>query len=435
MNSKRTDYDCIVIGGGLAGLVCGITCLSNGLSCAIIASGMSALHFSSGSIDMLGYAPGVQLVRTPFEVMPGFIKDNPDHPYSKCGIDIIKSAFSLTRTELAKASLYLYSNEDLNHFHVTAAGTLKPTYFSQRSVFNRGMVSILEDNPSITILNIRGFMDFNPRLVAANLKRHKLFSGCDIRCAEIVLPELAERSNPVYPLRSIDIARIVDDASTTKDLADRIGAACHKSDIAAMPACLGIERYNEMIAELGNLTDRIVYEIPTLPPSIPGMRLDNALKSRFAAMGGVFITGDTVDKGIMENDRVICIHTSGQNDTIYAKFYVLATGSFFSGGLASGYGRMWEPIFDLALSIPDSTRQIASDTFLAPEGHEFLSAGVKTDSALHPMTKSGKTVENLFCAGAVLAGYNPVAQGCGGGVAIATGYYAAARIVKQFRGT
>ncbi|WP_269082924.1 FAD-binding protein [Photobacterium kishitanii] len=54
--------------------------------------------------------------------------------------------------------------------------------------------------------------------------------------------------------------------------------------------------------------------------------------------------------------------------------------------------------------------------------------GVETNQHLQP-SLNGNTITNLYCAGAILAHYNPIFEGSGSGVAISTGYHAALSMI------
>ncbi len=429
------NYDCIIIGGGIAGLTCGIKCTGEGLRCAIISSGMSALHFSSGSIDLLGSRSGQNVVKEPYAELGRFIEENPGHPYSKCGQDIIQKAFSFFQAEVRAQALVLFSNGDKNHFHVTPIGTLKPTFFSQKSVFNKKIRDAFYRKPKIAIINIEGFRDYYPKMAAVNLKKNRLFKGCEIITGSIVLP--GEKLNPKNPheFRSIDICRIFDSKPDLDKIASRISSIAGNADIVGIPAFLGLNNYNAILKSLREMTGYILYEIPTLPPSILGMRLDNALKARYAELGGVFIAGDRVIGGKILNGRVEYIYTENHPETrLYAPSYVLSTGSFFSGGMISDAEKIQEPVFGLCLEYAKGRQNWHRPAFFHPQSHPFLSFGVKTDEHLNPYGPSGERIGNLFCTGAVLSNYNPVQEGTGSGVAISTGFWAGTQIVQKETG-
>ena len=80
-------FDSVIIGGGLAGLVCGIRLSKAGRRCAIISSGQSALHFSSGSFDLLGALPDGTPVTAPAESVAETIRQAPEPPYARIGAE------------------------------------------------------------------------------------------------------------------------------------------------------------------------------------------------------------------------------------------------------------------------------------------------------------------------------------------------------------
>ena len=430
MTCKTTSFDCIVIGGGISGLSCAIACVNEGLSCAVITSGMGCLHFSSGSIDLLGYHPGRTPVIDPFEALPSFIKAHKDHPYAACGTDLIEEALFFIQRQVEKEGLLLYADSRSNHFIVTALGTLKPTFFSLKSVYGDDIKHAFENKQSIAMLNFNGFRDFHPELAAENLKKNDMFKDCNITTGTIDLYEPYVQAGCPGEIKTMDISRVLDGEKNLEAIASQIKDAAKGAKIACIPAFAGIKNYNHIHKTLCRLTDMSIYEIPTLPPSIIGMRLDEALKSRFVHLGGIIIAGDRVNGGTISKGKLDHIHTQNYEDTnLSAPFYVLATGSFISNGLTCDYKTVKEPVFDLFVDYPEKRDQWYSPSFFHHLSHPFLEFGVKTNSLFNPFTRSGEPVENLFCTGSVLANYNPIQEATGCGVAITSGYFAAKQII------
>lgn len=427
-------YDCLIIGGGIAGLTCGIRCASEGLKTAIISEGMNSLHFSSGSIDVAGYDAKGNIIKKPFDHISKLISKQGNHPYAVAGITNIKKSIDFFSSELGKESLVLNNNGDLNHFHITAIGTLKPTYLSQESIFNEKAVSILKNHSKIAILNFNGFRDYYPGQTIALLKSKSLFKNIEIISGEISLPYYMNTEKNLHEFRSVDLARIFETEKYLPRIAEEIIKASGDAEAVSLPAFLGIKNYTFIRKRLEELTGKYIYEIPSLPPSIPGLRLDNALKNRYIALGGDYISGDRAESGKYKGNTLEKIITRGSAPSgISARFFVLATGSFFTGGLASEFDNIFEPILDLKVKKDTPGNKWYNDSFFDKKSHPFLEYGVETNKKLNPENSEGKTVKNLFCAGSVLAGYNPVKEGNGGGVAISTGFCCAETIIKELK--
>ncbi|MBN2403220.1 MAG: glycerol-3-phosphate dehydrogenase subunit GlpB [Spirochaetes bacterium] len=430
------NYDCIIIGGGIAGLTCGIKCLKEGLSCAVISSGMSALHFSSGSIDVFGYDEQSRPVDNPFNYIEKFTALHGHHPYAKCGPDNIKEALFFFKDALAEEGLELHHNSNENHFIISTLGILKPSFFSQRSVYNEEIGGVFGKKSKIAFLNFDGYRDFYPDITIANLKKNALFKDTDFISGNILFPDYGSIKKNPFEFRSVDIARIFDTSRYLEDIAKQIKNKAAHADIVCFPAFIGISNFKKHHEALQELTGKLIYEIPALPPSLPGMRIDNALKSRFASLGGVFIAGDRVISGVIKNGMLENVRTANNmNEVLKSHCYVLASGSFFSGGMTSDSASIREPVFNLRVEYSPNRGDWASDKLFDKNSHKFIEYGVETNDSMNPFGADGSSISNMFCAGAILPHYNPVKDACGSGVAISTGYCAAKNIVNRIKGS
>ncbi len=426
------NYDCIIIGGGLAGLTCGIRCLEAGLNTVIISDGMNALHFSSGSLDVAGYDGKRRVVTSPFEYIQKLSKENPGHPYAKIGVKTVKESIDYIRDQLAAEKLPLFSNGESNHFHITALGTKKPTYLSQTSVYNERIKEAFERKAPIAVLNFEGYRDYFRNICAENLKNQSLMKDVQITTGLIKLPYYSRTEKNLHEFRSIDLARIFDNERYLPRIAEEIKKSAGNAEIVSLPSFMGITNSTTVHRRLEEMTGKLIYETPSLPPSILGMRIDTALKHRFAALKGIFSLGDKVTEASVDGGSVEYLRTQNNAETPFrARFYVLASGSFFSGGLRSEFNRLEEPIFGLKFHGDQKRSSWYSQKFFDDASHPFLGFGVETGKYLQPLGRDGKTIKNLYCAGSILARYNPIKEASGSGVAIAAGYFAAQRIIKE----
>lgn len=426
------NYDCIIIGAGLSGLVCGIKCASAGLRTAIFSGGRNALHFSSGSIDLYGFDDEGKAVRNPVHYIEENVIKKKNHPYSKVGLNDTLEALTFFKESLSAQDLVLNGLKENNHFHVTGAGTVKPTFLSQRSVFSDRIAEAFRGTGPIAVLNFKGYRDYYAAITVDIMKRNPLFNNRKIFVGNIALPHYTRTERNLHEYRSIDLARVFDSEKYLPRIADEIRQACGDAEIISLPAFIGINNFNNVYDRLSSMTGRVIYEIPSLPPSILGMRIDQALRSQFAALGGELSEGDRVVGGEIIDGKVDHIHTEHYGDTRHrASYYVMSTGSFFSGGLSSSFNRLDEPIFSLPVSGSENRRDWYSPEFFDKKSHPFLEYGVVTDENLHPLYNNDEPVDNLFCTGALLSGYNPIKEGSGGGIAVATGYSAAKAIISR----
>ncbi|OBW92004.1 glycerol-3-phosphate dehydrogenase [Gallibacterium genomosp. 3] len=412
------NFDTLIIGGGLAGLLCGIKLQQQGKHCAIVTAGQSAIDFSSGSLDLLSYCAEQQVT----DLKAGLTQlaeQNEHHPYSLIGSDNVLAYAEEFQQLAQQLQLSLVGDIKQNHYRVTPLGSLQPAWLSPTHVPTVPMSGEKFPYQSLMILGIEGFHDFQPHLVEANLKTLPQFADCEIKHTFLHIPELDHLRTNAREFRSINISQALEHKLNFNELVQEIKQAAGTAKAVFLPACFGLDD-ESFFMQLKQATGLALFELPTLPPSLLGLRQHYKLRREFQRLGGVLMNGDTVLRGDFVQGKVVQVHTALHEEIpLSAENYILASGSFFSNGLVAKFEKIIEPIFELDL-IADSERlQWTKHRFADAQPYQHY--GVKINAHCQVM-KDGQVVPNLFAVGAVIGGFSGLHDGCGSGVSIATAF-------------
>ena len=416
-------FDTVIIGGGLAGLMCGIRLAKQGERCAIISLGHSALHFSSGSLELLGALPDGTPVTSAADSLEALKSVAPQHPYARFGREDFLSLAAQSKDLLQEAGVGVYGDAEHNHYRLTPVGAMKPAWLTFDGYVHSDSADALPWR-SVALFNAEGFLDFYPQFLRDAL----LHMGTKCYVHTFNLAELEHiRQNPTE-MRSANIARIFDKTETLDALADIIAEKMGDAEAVLLPAVLGVDS-RDCVAKLEKKICRKVAVVATLPPSVPGLQVQTLLRRYFKSLGGVYLLGDTAKGYKSQGDSIEAIYTNNHGDmALKADNYVLATGSYFSQGLVASNGDVVEPLFGVDVDY-DKVRNnwYERDMFTAQPYEKF---GIVTDNDLQAM-RGGRKVENLYAIGAGLMGFNAVKEGCGAGVSMLTAMSVADRILSK----
>jgi glycerol-3-phosphate dehydrogenase subunit B len=178
--------------------------------------------------------------------------------------------------------------------------------------------------------------------------------------------------------------------------------------------------------ELERLTGLQIFEIPTMPPSVPGIRLREMFEQVFPQKGLTLIPQQKVTSLCFDADSaVLNLRDNYGPITIHAKTVILATGRFLSGGLTAHISGITESLLDLPVSQPASRTDWYREGYTDRRGHAIHKAGIEIDASFRPLAQNGKAYhERLFAAGIILAHQDWIRGRSGAGIAIATAYKA-----------
>lgn len=377
-------YDVVIIGGGMAGLMSSIYLNEQGLKTAIVSKGDPVCAISSGCIDLAGN----------FSDIPE------NHPYKMAGRDKIEKAFSFFREIMNKEDLP-YSGQVYNNRSIyTPIAGKRATCLVPKSMEEAHNA----DKNSIHIISFRGMKDFFPGYFSGNSE-------------EKICSEYDGGSKT-----TVGIATRFNDPEFRENFMNWLKKTEIKGDYIGIPAVLGTENPMDIIGEMEAVTGKKVFEIPTMPPSIPGLRLFRALRSRAAAGGTDLFWGHDISDYTQEKQQVtsLIINQPGRPTIIEGRSFILSTGSFVSGGLFAEKESIRETVFNLPVTIPEGEQRL-NDSFFKT-GHPLGKAGIKINDNYKP---ADSQLENLFIGGSILENSGIMKYQCGHGLAIVSGLEAA----------
>jgi len=388
-----TEYDVVIIGAGVAGLTAGTFLAERGLKIALVTKGEPTACLSTGCVDVCSRSKNpLSGIRT----LP------PEHPYNLIEEETIRQSLEKFLADMKDAGLPYSGSADANRLILSALGTSKISCLIPST-----MTAAPQENHdgSIHIITFKGLKDFYPGYIVSR-RRSTTFSVYDAGVST-----------------TMSIAGRFEERNFFEKFIVWMTQLNIHENMIAFPAVLGMESAADIVDTISERTGKPVFEIPTIPPSMPGRRLFNALKKTFRNKGGTIywswpVAGMEKTGNIVE---AVTTPSEGRPNSINARAFILCTGSFVSGGLTATREGVLENIFNLPVHVP-GPRDTWFDNDYFSLNHNIGKAGIRADASMRPVDAPWK---NIFVCGSILANTQILKNGCGHGLALATAHVAA----------
>ncbi|MDD5334556.1 MAG: glycerol-3-phosphate dehydrogenase subunit GlpB [Rhodoferax sp.] len=421
-------YDVAVIGAGMAGMAAALFAAQRGLSCIQVGSGGGIL-FASGLLDLLAVHPVVErrLWQSPYAALAALAREQPEHPLARVAPVAIRAAFERFVAALAGAGMAYAPLGERNSQLLTSIGTVKTTLGVPLTMV--AGVAALERRPACLLVDFRGLREFSARQIAETLAQR----WPDLRHQRIDFPGF-EAVPEVY---AVHLAQALESRETRERTIALIKPQLGDARAVGLPAVLGLARSREVHAAFEAGLGLPVFEIPTMPTSVPGLRLLGALEAAVSSLG-VLRRQQTRVRALTWDGSKALLDLEGVpgGERVCASAVVLATGRFSGQGLTADRQCVRESLLSLPVQQPAARDAWHQRDFLDPAGHAINRAGLSVDDAWRPLDASGQPAwTRLFAIGSILAQQDWMRAKCGSGLAIATAWAAIAQLTQQLRGT
>ncbi|KUO70932.1 MAG: glycerol-3-phosphate dehydrogenase, anaerobic, B subunit [Desulfosporosinus sp. BRH_c37] len=417
-------WDGIIVGGGLAGLLAGIRASERGKRILIISEGVGSLTYSSGVMD---FGDVEQLV------------NQEKHPYSLLGERAVRSGIEYFQTLFPEYQ----ENWGASPQVLTPLGTPR-----KAGIVPKGLnAGALQDAQRIVLVVPEGLKDFFPEVIKSNLERSYP------RSIVVLYPLRIAKFEPWHELgksvAGMDYAkywRSVQGIKLLNDFLDRLAQemASEFYEANVIQGGSAIQRnagngksvvvFPGLVTSFSKALEKVIAEAPfpvveltAFPPSASGHTLYEGLKRRFRGLGGELLVGSGVKHVERHGNRChkVIIQSKGKDTAFTSHSFILATGGIFGGGIEVTPEVVWERAFGLPLFIPTAW---TSAEFLGEQPYARI--GLEVDGELRPFDSQSNQVilENVRVVGRLLAHWDPWVEHCGGGVSLASGWFAGEKI-------
>lgn len=404
----------MIIGAGMTGAAAALFAARQGIKTVQVGLTGETLY-ASGLFDLYGvsHGPSRQLIDNPWQGLGQLKKKFPLHPFAHLKQDQIRSAMDQLTDFLASAGHPYRGHADKNVRLITPVGTVKRTFRVPASMW--GGVQALGTKAPCLIVDIMGLRGFSAKQIVGTLKAH--WPGLSVATIDLAW------ENRLGPKYAEHIARGLEVEQNRLALADAIRPHLKDQTFVGLPAILGIHSALAAWQDLERLLGRKVFEIPTMPPAIAGVRLKEIFDAQLPRLGVTTHFHQRVFNinPLKDGRFALAVGHSEPEFTIVADNLLLATGRFLGKGLVAERQGIREPLLDLPVVQPEDRSGWHRESFLSAKGHAINMAGLAVDRHFRPVDAGGRVVfPNLYAAGSILAHQDWVRTKSGTGLAVAT---------------
>lgn len=395
--------DAVIVGAELDALVAACRLREHGHRVRLFAPGVGSLHYAPGGIHLLGYHPegNGEAVAWPMDCLATL---DHRHPYRLIGIERVRRALDWFFETTAGMNRKFVPNGG-NTMALTPAGLGLPVYGPAEH--QAGLENIRDRK--LAAVQFRGYRDSPTGLVAAELRRQ----GASVFVAELDRP--GGQTETVGLARAFDL--MADPRAYFEALSARLPTGV---ETVLFPAVLGLANHGRIV-ECAAAAGLRCFEVATLPPSVPGLRLYQAFEKELLRRNAAIHQGARVTGTRAADNRCGSV-TDDRGRSFDADVFIVATGGVLMGGLeVESHGSVRETCFGLEVF---QTAPLEAETVDLSLGrlHE---TGVETDDCLRPRRNGSGAHENVFVTGSTLGHWNPPLEASSEGVSVVTGWAAA----------